>query len=357
MNKKLLMALAVLISVSIVGGLIFSSLEELSRIIRDVKWYYLTLSVLASMMCYVFIGLSLWEVLRLIGYRLSHLEVIGIALVSTTINYFISSVGISGFALRAHLLHKRHVPYASSVTASVVITVLLHIILALIIIQGCILLLFRPGGGGIHLLKGLAGVLVLLSVAFAIGTFLFHHELRARWSRALFRKINHVIYYFSSREIPEETFEQFERQLEHGIHLIHKQKHKLTRAVSYICADWIFMLLILYFAFKGIGIHLNAGQLIVGFSLGMAATLIPMLPGGLGVMEVTMTAAFANMGIPWGAALMASLIYRVCYYVIPSVFSIFIYWGLKMSEPGDLKTTLDKHGEPHHAATGCWRRK
>jgi uncharacterized protein (TIRG00374 family) len=63
----------------------------------------------------------------------------------------------------------------------------------------------------------------------------------------------------------------------------------------------------------------------------MVTTLIPVLPGGLGAMELAMTAVYAQMGIDWDAALMATLIYRVVYYVLPGIVSIFIYWGLQLS--------------------------
>ena len=68
-----------------------------------------------------------------------------------------------------------------------------------------------------------------------------------------------------------------------------------------------------------------------GFAVGMMATLIPILPGGLGAMELAMTAVYAQMGIDWDAALMATLIYRVVYYILPGIVSIFIYWGLQLS--------------------------
>ncbi len=44
-----------------------------------------------------------------------------------------------------------------------------------------------------------------------------------------------------------------------------------------------------------------------------------------------MTAVYAQMGIDWDAALMATLIYRVVYYILPGIVSIFIYWGLQLS--------------------------
>ena len=79
--------------------------------------------------------------------------------------------------------------------------------------------------------------------------------------------------------------------------------------------------------------------MLAGFAIGMVTTLIPFLPGGLGAMEIAMTTVFSQMGIDWDSSLMAALIYRFVYYIIPGIISVFVYWGLKMSEPmGPSKT-------------------
>ncbi|MBQ3666952.1 MAG: UPF0104 family protein, partial [Elusimicrobiaceae bacterium] len=85
--------------------------------------------------------------------------------------------------------------------------------------------------------------------------------------------------------------------------------------------------------FRAVGVFLSPGVLVAGFAVGMVTTLIPILPSGLGAMELAMTAVFSQMGIDWDAALMATLIYRVVYYVLPGIVSIFIYWGLQLSTP------------------------
>src|SRR3989339_858669 len=139
------------LSVFIILWLIFSSICELSDIAARARWGYLWLALCASAASYLFIGLSLWETLRLLGHRLPLWETSGVALVSTAANYFVSSAGISGFALRAHLLSKRGVQYGVSVTSSVLITVLLYAVLALIVIQGCVLMLLRSGGTRVQL--------------------------------------------------------------------------------------------------------------------------------------------------------------------------------------------------------------
>lgn len=103
--------------------------------------------------------------------------------------------------------------------------------------------------------------------------------------------------------------------------------------VGYVFCDWVSNIMILYFAFKAVGVSLGAATLLAGFSFGMLMTIIPILPGGLGAMEAAMTAAFSGMGIPVAQALTASLLFRLFYYLLPAFASVFIYWALHATEP------------------------
>lgn len=150
--------------------------------------------------------------------------------------------------------------------------------------------------------------------------------------RRIFRLMNKMLFHVFRALIPKGKYDNFVDQLDEGIDLIHKKKKKLTWTIIYVCADWLFTILVLYFAFRAVGVHITAGVLVAGFAVGMVTTLIPLLPGGLGAMELAMTAVYAQMGINWDAALMATLIYRVVYYILPGIVSIFIYWGLQLSE-------------------------
>ena len=123
--KYLLYALGGLLSLGIIGLLVYQAKDSFVKIWSEVSTLYLGLSFLSSALIYVAMGLSLYEVLRIMGHKIGKGAAIGIALVSTTVNYVVSSLGVSGFALRAHLLNRRRVPFGMCVTASIVITVLL----------------------------------------------------------------------------------------------------------------------------------------------------------------------------------------------------------------------------------------
>ena len=330
--KYLLYALGILFSLGIIGLLIYQAKDSFVKIWREVSTEYLALSVLSSVLIYVAMGMSLYEVLRIMGRKIGRGAAVGIALVSTTVNYVVSSLGVSGFALRAHLLNRRRVPFGMCVTASIVITVLLYFVLAIIILQGSILMCINSSATTMQLLKNFILIVVMCVVCAVVTAFLFNNEWRSKWVRRIFRLINKVLFHVFRALIPKGKYDDFVDQLDEGIDLIHKKKKKLTWTIIYVCADWLFTILVLYFAFRAVGVHITAGVLVAGFAVGMVTTLIPLLPGGLGAMELAMTAVYAQMGINWDAALMATLIYRVVYYILPGIVSIFIYWGLQLSE-------------------------
>jgi len=332
LKKNLLLYVPILLSLGILCALIYPNLGSLTFALKDAKPGFLFVALLCSFMSYFFMGLSLWEVLRILGHRLPFWETCGVAFVSTTVNYFVSSGGVSGFATRAHLLSKRKISYGISVTSSVVISVFIYLVLSIIIVEGLILQILKQSQVGMSLFEGLAGVVFVLSFAFALVLLFFHHELRSVWSRKLYHLVNHLLFFFSKKEIPEETFNEFEAQLSNGIHTIHKRKYELPLVLAYVCMDWICNIMILNFAFRAVGKNLGSTKLIIGFAFGQLMTVIPILPGGLGAMEAAMTAAYSQMGVPVGAALAASLIFRFFYYLIPAFFSVFIYLALKASE-------------------------
>ncbi len=332
-KKNLLVALACLLSVSIVAWLVYDSKDNFVKIWNEVNTWYLLLACLSSAAIYVCMGMSLWETLKLLGQKINLGAAISIAFVSTTVNYLVSSMGVSGFALRAHLLGKRNIPLGASVMSSIVISVLLYFVLIIIILQGSLLLVLSHNADPSQMLRNFVLVVLIAGVGAVVTGFMFNNEFRYKGIRKIFLLINKVIYNLFGALIPKNNYSAFAKQLDNGINTIHHNKLKLTRAIAYICGDWIFTILILYLAFIAVGIKIPIGTLLAGFAVGMATTLIPILPGGLGAMEIAMTSVFSQMGIDWDSALMASLIYRVVYYIIPGIISVFVYWGLKLSEP------------------------
>ncbi|MDE2237290.1 MAG: flippase-like domain-containing protein, partial [Elusimicrobia bacterium] len=255
-HRRLVLVLGVLVSLALLCLLARGHLAEVQRVGEDVRWSWVWLAIACSVGSYVMVGLALGELLTLLGYALGWAELLGIALVSTTANYFVSSAGISGFALKAHLLRKRKVPYGVTVTVSVLSSAILYMVLAAVIGQGFIYLLLHLQGTKIAVMESAMGLLVLLAVAVPLMVAFFDARWRGRLTRAAFHWANRVTFLFSKSEIPHEEFKAFEEQLEQGLERVRKDKARLTMTVIYTCVDWCLCLTALFCSFMAVGVRL-----------------------------------------------------------------------------------------------------
>lgn len=328
-----MLLLGLVLSGGILFYLIFKHLSAIEAVGDHIEWRWVLLAVASAFGSYSMAGLALEEALLLFGYNLLLVESLGIALVSTTINYFISTAGASGFALKAHLLRKRGIPYGATVLAAVLSSVILYLVLALILTQGLIYLVLHLQGMTIAVMESAVGLLILLAVSIPILIFLFNRGIRSKILGRFSHVIERGIFFFSKAEIPRESFEKFEKQLEEGLAQVRRGKSRLTKMIIFTGADWVFLMSSLYFSFRAVGISLSVGYLTAGFTMTMAAMLVPVLPAGLGIMEGSLAAIFSGFGIDWDKALVAALLYRLAYQVIPGLMSVFVFWGLKVSEP------------------------
>jgi len=345
-RQNLIVLAGLCVSLGILSYLVFRrDFGHLLHVAGSVEPLYVAEALLCSAASYIGIGLALWKILSLLGYPRSFSEVLGIAFVSSTANYLVSSAGISGFALKAHLLRKRRVPYGTTVLSSVLSTALMYFVLAVLIGQGLIYLSLRLGGARIAIMEGALGMLVLAVTSVPMLMFFFNHRLRGTMTKLVFRAIDFAVYSFSRKQIPKEDFAEFESQLAQGLGMVRREKLQLSEAIGYTCLDWFFAILVLYFGFRAVGLRLSVAHLSTAFAVGQAATLIPFLPGGLGAMEGVMTATLGGMGVGWDHALVAVLLYRLAYHIVPGLGSIFVLWGLQVSEPGLIRETVQEEAQ------------
>lgn len=340
-RRGVLLSLGALVAMVIMCLLVGAKLEAVRRVGESISWGWFSAALACALASHAMVGLALSETLTVLGYPLGAPAVLGIALVSTTANYLISAGGATGFALKAHLLHKRRVPIATTITASAVTSAILYAVLALILVQGLMTLVFHLRGARLAIMENAFGLVLLLIGAGIILVAFFNRSVRGRLAHRLFRITNRAAFSLSKKEIPPEDFAAFEVQLTQGLALIRQGKERLTAVVLYTCLDWGLAMTSLGFCFRAVGVALPVGHLSAAFTTGQAATLIPILPGGLGAAEGSIEAMMDTLGMDAGRALVAAMLFRLCYYVAPALLSILVLWGLKVSEPSVLLEAAD----------------
>ncbi len=114
---------------------------------------------------------------------------------------------------------------------------------------------------------------------------------------------------------------------------------------------WVFDGMCLFLALRAVGVHISVDVLLLAYAAGAAASLIPFLPAGLGVVETVTPALLHLFGVPWDAALAGLLVYRVFGTVLPALVGVGSLATLRVQEaPGDnierpaMKRTLTNGG-------------
>ena len=92
----------------------------------------------------------------------------------------------------------------------------------------------------------------------------------------------------------------------------------LLPLVGWAALSWIVDAAVLWILFLGFGVHLHPAVLLVGYGLANLINALPELtPGWLGVLETTLAATYAALGVPVGVAVVAVLCYRLVSYWLP----------------------------------------
>jgi uncharacterized protein (TIRG00374 family) len=86
------------------------------------------------------------------------------------------------------------------------------------------------------------------------------------------------------------------------------------QAMLSAAGKWVFDYLTLIFALGAIGAHPNAALVLVAYSATSLLGQLPITPGGLGVVEAGLTGSLALIGVSGGAAVLATLAYRIFNY-------------------------------------------
>ena len=316
--------LAVLIGVAILVFVVTrADLRQLAETTSNIQPWLLLLPALATVGSYLTMARSYQLIAATAGWPIGFMDMLRITVVANTANYLLSTGGLSGFALRMYLFTRRGIPAGSAVLISLVQTVLTNLVLLVFVIGGFMLLLLSHSLMGrdlvvaVTLLIGFTIVVVLTMVAIV----------RRRWRRRVVTRLTKLIQRGLRRFAPHRKDErrrllQLQRKLHAGLDFLLARPHEMIAPTAYIVLDWLFTLLVLYTAFIAIGHPVGMSYVIAGFSIGIFLSMVSLVPGGLGVLEGSMTAVFASLDVPIEHAVVATLIFRVAYYGLPLLATV-----------------------------------
>jgi glycosyltransferase 2 family protein len=300
---------------------------QVRQALGQADWRLVPIALLFSALSYACLAYGFVVISRLFGVRISQRLLFEVGFVSFALSHLVASGGVAGYSLRFLLIKKRGLPVKEVVVASLFHSTLNNLLLFALLPIGLVFLLLNhplPKGEVIDI--GLAaGLLFVLVVLVVLGVF--SDSFRARVLGTASRVWSSI----TRREV-ERRLEDFSLTLAQGVGLIKAHPLALVLPLILVVGDWASVVTALGFCFYALGNPIDPAVLLTGFAVGIAVGLLSMIPGGLGVQEGSMAAVYALLGVPFGQALLAAILFRAVYYFIPFLFSLGFYWRLMRGE-------------------------
>jgi len=316
-------AVAVLVSVS--------DIKKMGRLSAEINPYFLGLSFSSAFVSYLLIALSLKKILELLEIRLSFFEIFNISWVSTSINYVMSVGGIGGFTARIYLLKKKGISYSETIIVSIIHSFIMNLILMLFVLIGFSSLLASKQMGIYNFIASSFLIFFALYLTYLAFKSVVNRNFREGWIDRIARWANRVHSFISKKGgdlIAVDTLVSFKGEFNQGMELMGLKRGELKAPVFYVFLDWVGCLLTLYFCFLAAHYPIHLEILVVGFGVGLFASILSLVPGGLGVMEGSMAAIYYSLNVPLEEAIIAVILYRLIYYVFPFLTSLLLYRSL-----------------------------
>jgi uncharacterized protein (TIRG00374 family) len=305
---------------------ILSDTRKLLQAASAIDPWLLAVPLACAIASYVLMALSYQGIAAVAGARVPFWEMLKITFVANAANYIVSTGGLTGFALRLYFFLQLSIPSGTAVIISLVQTFVTNVILLVFVIVGFTYLLSTHSLHG-YVLGTTAVLLCLFALAAAVAMLLLlHRGLRRRTLFLIAESTHWFLHRFFPRHKPARMhIWRFQRNLNRGIEFLLLRKRHMVVPTLWIVADWMVTILILYGAFVAVHYRIPMTFVVVGFAVGIILSLVSFVPGGLGVMEGSMAAIFSSLSVPFETAVVAVLIFRVAYYILPMIVSLFLF--------------------------------
>lgn len=300
---------------------------QVRQVLGQADWRLVPIALLLTAVSYGCLSYSFAMISKIFGVRMGRRDLFEIGFVSYALSHLVASGGTAGYSLRILLIKRRGLPVRNILAASFFHSILNNLLLFVLIPASFVYLLTnRTLSGSTAVGVGLAASLlfflvVLMATVFFIGPFraAVLSMVEVAWRKVTRRSIKHQL-------------QDLDSTLSYGTSAIRNQPKILISPLVLVAADWASGVAALGFCFGALGSPIGPGVLLTGFSIGVVVGLLSMVPGGLGIQEGSMAAVYALLGVPFEQAVLAAILFRAVYYLVPFLISLGFYWRLMKGE-------------------------
>jgi uncharacterized protein (TIRG00374 family) len=319
-SRQRVSIIIIVVLLAIGAAVIVLDWQQARQVISEANWFVTIAALLFTAISFFCLCFAFLLISRLFQINISPWKLLQIGYVSLALDNVLALSGFGGLSLRIVLMRPYRVKISRVIAASIYESYFDGLVLLILLLAGLVFLVLSrtvQGGGAVGIILS-AGITAFFIVLATISIFV------AKVRSPLIRGINHISKFVAHKDMMP-SLSTFHSVLSFGWTKVRSQPLMAASILGSIVAYWAFMLLVLWFCFYALGITIKPDILITGFTIGISAGNLSMIPGGFGVQEASMSGIFALLGIPLTKALLAVLLFRIVYDIIPYVASWSLY--------------------------------
>mgnify|MGYP000309522500 CR=1 FL=1 len=292
--------------------------REVREVLGRAQWEWIPLTLLLTAVSYFCLSHSFALINESFGSGMRKLDLLWVGFVSSAM---IAAVGgLAGHAIRVLLMTRRGLAASDIMAPSLFHGYIESLAFFALIPGGLIyLLLTHPLSSGVAVWLSVGTG--ILGAAFAITAVVFFYGP----ARSVVLWVVRVFIRLVARRDIAPALRNFESTLNRGLREVRRHPQSLVLPVGLILADRVARVGGIWFCFQALGSDIEFGVTVTGFAIGVAAGVMSMVPGGIGVQEGSIVGTYHLLGVPLEEAVLASILFRAVYYMIPFGISLGFY--------------------------------
>ncbi|UPK67250.1 YbhN family protein [Chitinophaga filiformis] len=310
----------------------FPEIRKELKLLKKVNGYWLSLAILSQLMTYFLNAMVYFFLLRNLGQeRLPGIwALIRASVISLFFDQVMPSAGISGKTYIFSFLGRFNIAATKVITLIVAELLTFYVTLEILIIFLLTSTIFYDRIP--YLFKGIlpAGMLAYLVIG---GVIIFAG--RKKFFDALYRRLGRVKF---ARRILEKASRKMQQQAGSGEVQLTAFLENNKRNVFYAFLAQLFVIvadaLTILALFRGLGAPASAFNVLLCFICTKIVSTLPISPGSLVLYESSMTFFFTSLGLPLGASVIVTLLYRLLSFWLPMPAGFILYRSWLKAKPG-----------------------
>jgi len=321
-RQRLLIVLIVILI--LVGGFsVLADWTEVRQVVEQAEWSTLLYSLIFTVIAYICISINFAVICRLLDINMNMVELAEIGFVSTVLNHVVQSGGVAGYSVRYTFINRSGATSKDILAASIFQFYLTSIVMLSLLPVGLIYLMLNAQMKPAVIVMLSLATLILMTLFSLVTLFVFRSATRGR----LLEFTGKLVKLILRRDVGE-TLATFDETMDRGVTALREHPPGLFLIIVLVTIDWVASIIVLWFCFDALGPPVTVGALIAGFVIGVMAGVVSMLPAGIGVQDFSMAGVFALLGTSFEQAILASVLWRGVFYLLPYVVSLGFYWHL-----------------------------